>query len=158
MKKLLLIRHAEAGSHDMNDFDRPLTEKGQHDAVSIAEKLKDAELFPEYIVASPAVRTKTTAKIFTKILAIKNGSENGFIYDASTQQLLEIINQLPDDYSFIALVGHNPGISQLLYELTGEMHDMSPADSALIGFDFEEWEMVHSDTGQLAWYNLPPNY
>ncbi len=155
MKKLLLIRHAKAGKHDRNDFDRPLTEKGVHDAALIAEKLKKAELLPEYIVASPALRTKTTANIFAKTLGIKNGSENKFIYDAGTAQLLETINQLPEEYSFIALVGHNPGISQLLYELTGEVHDMSPADSALIGFDFDEWEMVQSDTGQLAWYGSP---
>ncbi len=158
MKKLLLIRHAKAGSHDMNDFDRPLTEKGLHDAALMAQKLKIAELVPEYILTSPSLRTKTTAAIFAKTLLIKKGGENKHIYEANTHQLLKNINHLSDDYSFVALVGHNPGISQILYELTGELRDMSPADVALIGFDFDEWEMVHSDTGTLAWYGSPKEY
>ncbi|MES2279646.1 MAG: histidine phosphatase family protein [Bacteroidota bacterium] len=157
MKKLLLVRHAKAGSHDMKDFDRPLTDRGLHDAAVIADKLKKAELIPEYVITSPALRTKTTANILAKILAVKNSGDNKHIYEANTHDLLKTINHLPDEYSFIALVGHNPGISQILYELTGEMREMSPADAALIGFDFDEWEMVHTDTGKLAWYDSPKN-
>jgi phosphohistidine phosphatase len=112
MKKLLLVRHAKAGSHDMKDFDRPLTDKGLHDAALIADKLKKAELIPEYIVTSPALRTKTTADILAKILAIKNTHDNGHIYEANTHNLLKTINHLPDEYSFIALVGHNPGLAR----------------------------------------------
>ena len=152
MKKLLLIRHAKAGSHDMKDFDRPLTDKGIRDAEHMAGELKKAELIPEYVLTSPALRTKTTADIFIKVLAIPHKGKDKAIYEANTHTLLNVITHLPDEYSFVALVGHNPGISQILYELTGEVRDMSPADAALIGFDFDEWEMVHSDTGELAWY------
>jgi len=155
MKKLLLIRHAKAGSHDMKDFDRPLTNKGLEDAVYMAAQLKKAELVPEYIVTSPSLRTKTTANIIAEVLDVKTPFDNKHVYDANTHDLLKTINHLPDEYSFIALVGHNPGISQVLYELTGEMRDMSPADAALIGFDFDDWEMVHTDTGKIAWYGSP---
>lgn len=155
MKKLLLIRHAKAGSHDIDDFDRPLTEKGINDAALMAHRLKTAELIPEYILTSPALRTKLTADIFMKALAIKHKGDEKNIYEANTNTLLQVINHLPDAYSFAALVGHNPGISQILYELTGEIRDMPPAGVALIGFDFDEWEMVHSDTGKLAWYDSP---
>jgi phosphohistidine phosphatase len=147
MKKLLLVRHAKAGSHDINDFERPLTDKGLRDAAFMAQQLKNAELIPEYILTSPALRTRTTAEIFINALAVTNSGEDKSIYEANTHTLLNVISHLPDDYSFIALVGHNPGISQILYELTGEVRDMPPAATALIGFDFDEWEMVHSDTG-----------
>lgn len=158
MKKLLLIRHAKAGSHDMSDFDRPLTERGMRDAAFIADKLKKAELIPRYILTSPALRTRTTADVFAKALNISNIVENKKIYEADTHKLLKAINSLPDEHSFVALVGHNPGISQLLYELTGEVRDMPTCAVALIGFDFDEWEMVHTDTGNLAWYDSPKNY
>lgn len=151
----MLIRHAKAGSHDMNDFDRPLTDKGKDDAAYMGEVLKKAELIPEYIVSSPALRTKTTATIVANGINVTNIGYDQEIYDANTHQLLHSINHIADDYSFAALVGHNPGISQILYELTGEMRDMSPGDVALIGFDFDEWEMVHTDTGKLAWYGSP---
>jgi phosphohistidine phosphatase len=155
MKKLLLIRHAKAGSHNISDFERPLTDKGLNDAALMAGKLKTAELIPEYVLTSPALRTKTTADIFIKTLDIPHKGKDKAIYEANTHTLLNVINHLPDDYSFVALVGHNPGISQILYELTGEIRDMPPAATALIGFDFDEWEMVHSDTGKLAWYDSP---
>lgn len=158
MKKLLLIRHAKADSHDMNDFDRPLTERGTHDAAFIADKLNKAELIPEYVLTSPALRTRSTAEIFAKVLNISHIGENKHIYEANTHQLLKAINKLPDEYSFVALVGHNPGISQILYELTGEARDMPTCAVALIGFDFDEWEMIHTDTGNLAWYDSPKNY
>ena len=158
MKKLLLIRHAKAANYSGDDFERPLTDKGIYDAQYIAEKLKEAELIPEYIVYSPAKRTKTTAGIFARTLAVNNIKDNQLIYEANTHILLKVINHLPDDYSFAAIVGHNPGISRILYELTGKVREMPPAAAALIGFDFDEWEMVHTDTGKLAWYDLPASH
>jgi phosphohistidine phosphatase len=158
MKKLLLIRHAKAGSHDMKDFDRPLTEKGMRDTAFMASQLQKAELIPDYIVTSPALRTKTTAHILADVLDIDVPFDNKHIYEATTRDLLTTINHLPEAYSFIAIVGHNPGISQILYELTGEIRDMPPAGAALIGFDFDEWEMVHTDTGKLAWYDSPKEH
>jgi len=158
MKKLLLIRHAKAGSHDMNDFDRPLTERGMIDATVMADKLKQAQLIPEYFITSPALRTKTTSEIIADALSVENRGENKNIYEANTHQLLKAINKLPGQFSFAAMVGHNPGISQILYELTAEVRDMSPGDVALIGFDFDDWELAHSDTGSLAWYDSPKNY
>lgn len=151
----MLIRHAKAGSHDINDFDRPLTDKGKTDAAYMGDMLKKAELIPEFILASPALRTKTTATIIAEAISVTNIGLDENIYEANTHQLLRTINKISDDHSFAALVGHNPGISQILYELTGEMRDMSPGDVALIGFDFDDWEMVHTDTGNLAWYGSP---
>lgn len=158
MKKLLLIRHAKAGSYNSNDFERTLTDKGVHDAILLADRLKKAELIPDYILTSAATRTKTTADIVAKTSSIHHIKDHKAIYEADTHTLLKVINNLPDDYSFVALVGHNPGISQILYELTGEVRDMAPASAALIGFDFNEWEMVHTDTGKLAWFDSPKNH
>lgn len=142
----------------MSDFERPLTDSGIHDAGFMAKQLKKAELIPEYILTSSALRTKMTADVIAKTLAITPTGFDKNIYEAGIGTLLKIVNQLPDNYSFVALVGHNPGISQLLYELTGEMRDMPTAAAALIGFDFDEWEMVYGNTGQLAWYDSPKEH
>jgi phosphohistidine phosphatase len=155
MKKLLLIRHAKAGSHDMDDFKRPLTDKGIHDAGIMAAEMKKAKLVPEYILASSSVRTRMTADIIAKSLSVTNIGTDKSIYEASTHTLLKAINHLPDEFQFAALVGHNPGISQLIYELTGELRDMPPGGIALISFDVDEWETVHFDTGKLGWHDSP---
>lgn len=158
MKKLLLIRHAKAGSHDMTDFKRPLTDRGIRDAEFMAHQLKAAGLIPQYILTSPALRTQTTAGIIAKALNIPNQAADKVIYEAGTHTLLSLINNLPDEYNFIALVGHNPAISQVLYAITGEMRDMPPAGTALIDFDFSEWKMVHTNIGSLAWYDSPKEH
>jgi len=158
MKKLLLIRHAKAGSHDMTDFKRPLTDRGIREAEFMAHQLKKAGLIPQYILTSPALRTQTTANIISKVLNILPNSANKAIYEADTHTLFKIINDLPDEYNFIALIGHNPGMSQMLYELTGELRDMPPAGAALIDFDFDSWKLVHTHTGHLAWYDSPKEH
>lgn len=158
MKKLLLIRHAKAGSHDMTDFKRPLTDRGIRDAEFMARQLKEAGLTPEYILTSPALRTQTTADIIAKALNITDKADDKAIYEAGTHTLLNLINNLPAEYDFIALVGHNPAISQVLYEITGEMRDMPPAGMALIDFDFGEWQLMHTNTGTLAWYDSPKEH
>lgn len=155
MKKLLLIRHAKAGSHDITDFERPLTDRGIRDAEFMAHQLQKAGLIPQYIVTSAALRTQTTADIIAETLNITHKIADKAIYEAGTRTLLRIINHLPAEYDFIALVGHNPGISHLLYELSGDMRDMSPAAMALIEFDMDEWESVHTDIGKLGWYDSP---
>mgnify|MGYP001545179887 CR=1 FL=1 len=155
MKKLLLIRHAKAGSHDLTDFNRPLTDSGIHDAEFMAHQLQKAGLLPQYILTSAALRTQTTANIIAGTLNITHTAADQAIYEAGTRTLFGIINHLPAEYDFIALVGHNPGISQVLYELSGETRDMPPAGIALIEFDINEWELVHTDTGKLSWYDSP---
>lgn len=155
MKQLLLIRHAKAGSHDTDDFKRPLTDKGIDDAGMMAHELKKAKLIPEYILASASLRTRMTADIIAKALTVSNSGTDKSIYEAGTHTLLKVINHLPNEYHFAALVGHNPGISQLIYELTGELRDMPPGGIVHISFDMDEWETVHYDTGKLRWYDSP---
>lgn len=155
MKKLLLIRHAKAGSHNMTDFERPLTNSGIRDAEFMAHQLQKAGLIPQHILTSAALRTQTTANIIAQTLNVTHKTADKAIYEAGTRTLLRIINYLPAEYNFVALVGHNPGISNILYELSGEMRDMPPAGIALIEFDLDDWQLVHTDTGKLSWYSAP---
>ena len=158
MKKLLLIRHAKAGSHDMTDYERPLTDSGIRDAGFMARQLQKAGLIPQYVLTSAALRTQATANIIAQTLNITHQTADKSIYEAGTRTLLRIINDLPAEYNFIALVGHNPGISNILYELSGEVRDMPPAGMALIEFDMDEWELVYSGTGKLSWYDSPEGH
>ncbi|MDB4903292.1 MAG: hypothetical protein JWQ63_2573 [Mucilaginibacter sp.] len=156
MKKLLLIRHAKAEKEtSVKDINRPLKYIGIQDARFMAERLKENSIIPQLIITSPALRTKTTAEIFAEYLLLQDPEINKAIYDASQQTLLRVINQLPDQYNFIALVGHNPAISQILYYLTGEAREVHTSTVALIEFEVDDWKAVSGDTGQLAYYSSP---
>ena len=65
LKTVLLIRHAKSDQHTFaNDFDRPLNERGLHDAPEMAKRLKEKQPVINAFIASPAKRTKATANLF----------------------------------------------------------------------------------------------
>lgn len=156
MKKLLLIRHAKA-THESGyaDFDRPLKQSGKLDAVFMAGVLRGQGIIPEIIVTSPALRTLTTAQIFTEQLNLPTPNTDKKIYDANELTLVNVINSLPNEYDFIGLVGHNPGISQLLHYLTGQMRDLPTCAVTLISFDNDDWRSISNEDGHLTFYDSP---
>jgi phosphohistidine phosphatase len=156
MKKLVLIRHAKAEKDtSVRDIERPLKYIGIQDAAFMAEKLKENSLVPQIIVTSPALRTKTTAEIFADHLLLPDPEPNKAIYEASQQTLLKVINKLPNEYDFIALVGHNPGIAQILYYLTGEAKEVHTCTVAVVNFETDDWAYISGDTGKMVYYSWP---
>jgi phosphohistidine phosphatase len=156
MKKLLLIRHAKA-THETGfaDFERPLKTSGLQDAAIMAGRIKERGLVPQVLVASPALRTISTANVFSQHLEIPAAQENTGIYEADQNQLVDIISMFDDGHDFIGLVGHNPGIGQVLYYLTGEIKDVPPGAVSLIEFNTDTWATVGAKSGKLTFYDTP---
>jgi phosphohistidine phosphatase len=156
MKKLLLIRHAKA-THETGyvDFERPLKQSGMQDALFMANVLQKRSMIPEIIVTSPALRTLSTAQIFAEHLRLPAADTDQKIYEASEQTLVKVINNLPNEHDFIGLVGHNPGISQILHYLTGQFRDVPTCAMALISFDNDNWRSISSEDGHLSFYDSP---
>lgn len=157
MKNLLLIRHAKAEQESsFADFERPLKPRGIDDAMMMARRLKSKEIIPQTIVSSPALRTLATAEVFSHQLSIPGAIKTDkAIYEASDATLLNIITSLPDEYEFVALVGHNPGISQILHYLSGKYKDVPTCTIALLKFEADSWQEISRDTGDLMLYDEP---
>jgi phosphohistidine phosphatase len=156
MKKLLLIRHARA-THETGykDFERPLTPSGLQDAAVMAGRLQEHSLIPQLMVSSPALRTISTAHVFTQHLAVPEAEEIKSIYEADVNDLVDVINDLDDASDFTALVGHNPGISQLLHYLTDQLEEMATCAIVLIEFNNDSWNSIGAGTGKLVYYDYP---
>lgn len=156
MKKLLLIRHAKA-THDIDyaDFDRPLKQSGKEDTVLMASIVKGHGIIPQVIITSPALRTQTTADIFAAQLQLPQPGTDKRIYEASEQTWVKVINGLPNEHDFIAIVGHNPGISQALYYLTGQIRDLPTCAVALITLQNEDWQSISEQDGHLSFFDSP---
>lgn len=156
MKKLLLIRHAKASHEtDTGDFARPLKHSGETDALELAKRLQAADLIPQQVYSSPALRAKTTAGIVTIYLGLPEASYNEAIYEAYDPTLLKIINALPDEYDFIALTGHNPGFSSITTYLTGKYCNLPTCGAVLIDFEIDSWKEASSGTGNINWVSEP---
>lgn len=147
MKTLLLLRHARPTqiSPTGRDFDRPLADEGRADALLIGQLLRRRQLTPERILCSPAVRALETADL--AIEAAKFRTRLLFydrIYEASVEQLIEVVTEAGGgdggDAGVILVVGHNPGLQELLERLTGQHAVMFPATLARIDLDIEAWD------------------
>ncbi len=157
MKILVLIRHAEAENslEETSDFNRPLTTTGKSDAAKMAVLLKKAGTVPQVIISSLALRALTTANIFSSTLNLQEPQTDKRIYEAEVEALLAVINSMVDQNQVAALVAHNPGISDLLYYLTGKITTMPACAFVIISFEAEHWNEVSTGTGKLLQYFFP---
>jgi len=156
MKRLLIIRHAKAVEHDQEgDFYRELASRGLKDAEHLANHLSKKNRIPDHVITSPAVRTTMTAEIITRELSLPKAEPVDAIYEASEPTLLNVVNSLDNRYDYVALVGHNPGVSYLIYYLTGEILDVPTSAATLIKFEIDDWKEVSGGTGTIKWHYTP---
>jgi phosphohistidine phosphatase len=101
-------------------------------------------MMPDLVLSSPAVRARETTGIVTttaRLAAELRYDER--IYEADPLRLVHMISQIEDNFSFVLLVGHNPGIEELLSLLTGSSQHMPTAALAKIRFEgADEWSEI----------------
>lgn len=160
MKKLLIIRHAKSDWENPKqaDFDRPLNKRGNLNAPAMAQRLISKSIIPQHIVSSDAVRALATATYFAKIFQINSAEiqKEHAIYEATTATLLNVINGLNNQYNFIALFGHNPGLTNLIQHLHPcDIYNLPTCAMVLLEFPFDSWDLISGDTGKLLMYDYP---
>lgn len=161
MKQILIVRHAKSDRNDptLADFDRPLSERGHKNATEMAKRLVKQDIIPAQIVSSPALRAISTANHFADTLGIDRADiiKNRDIYEASATTLLKVINGFNDESDITALFGHNPGLSEIAFQLSDNsgLDNLPTCGMALIEFPFEKWSMVSRGTGKLLLFDFP---
>lgn len=160
MHLLTLVRHAKSSwDHPtIDDFERPLNERGQRDAPRMAERVKRALGVPDRLVSSPAVRAITTARVFAETfgLAPTEVDEQARIYEASAESLLDIVRLFDNRHRHVMLFGHNPGLTELAHLLARCSFDDLPTCAAVqVGFDVALWSDVDEGGGTQRFYAFP---
>jgi phosphohistidine phosphatase len=167
MKRLTLLRHAKSGDDGSvaRDFDRALNAKGRRAARAIGRHLRDAGIRFDTILASPAVRVRETLEE----VADGYGSDlvpdwEQRLYLASVAELIDAVHAAPDFAASLLLVGHNPGLEQLVLALVPDSGDAArgavaqkypTASLAEIDFDIDRWADVVPGAGRLARFVRP---
>lgn len=120
---LLIMRHAKSDwncSH-REDFERVLSDRGRKDAPRMGQWIVDNGYTPDRVICSPAQRAKETLAGVTQTLRLseKELFWRSDIYNAALEQLLSIVASdiLPDKTNL--MIGHNPGVSELILFLGG---------------------------------------
>lgn len=158
MKTLMLLRHAKSDWEDVSlpDFDRPLAARGRRDAPRVGKALRKRGSLPELIISSPAARAKATIDAVIKTAKLEGELRfDEAIYGASSAELMKVIRRLRDNIACSLLVGHNPGLEDLVERLTGSRDRMPTAALACIEFQIDRWEDVEDGKGRLAWLVTP---
>lgn len=163
MKTLYLCRHAKSSWADlgMEDFDRPLNDRGLRNAPHMAQAFKERGEPVDLIVSSPANRALTTAQFFAKNLKLtaEQFVQNKFIYHAERSTLMRIVQELPDAAQRAMLFGHNPGFSELVQHLCdGGVGDLPTCGLVRIDLPVNEWQLASRDLGTLVWFDYPKRY
>jgi phosphohistidine phosphatase len=148
MKTLLLIRHAKAeraGPH-LADHDRALDDEGQGEAREMGRRLKQRGIVPDRIITSTALRAITTARLIADELGV--GAEvlveDGRIYASSPAKLLLVLQELDDGPACVALVGHNPEMTELAQHLAPRAPVMATGAVAQMDFELASWVRIDS--------------
>ncbi|WP_308312845.1 histidine phosphatase family protein [Streptomyces sp. ISL-1] len=122
LRRLVVLRHAKAARpEDVPDHERPLAPRGLRDAPAAGRWLAQADCLPDLVLCSPARRARQT----WELAAAQMGSAPPVRYDprlygADAEDILEVARVVPADVGTVLLVGHNPGLQDLILLLAGE--------------------------------------
>lgn len=160
MKRVVIVRHAKSVPFGYDDdFHRDLTDRGILDAEKISSRLKESGIVPDLVIASPAVRTMHTANIFCRNLEYDLKyirQEIAFYEGATTQDFIEVIQELPEDVQTVFIVGHNPAVYYLVYNLVKHFtSDMPTCSTVGIDFPVDKWTEVEAHGGKVAFQYIP---
>jgi len=164
---LFLLRHAKSAwdSPSLEDFDRPLSERGRREAEWVADLIRTRDIRLSRILCSSAQRTRETLAAllpaFTRDTSIEVTRR---LYEAPAERLLTVLReQLVTDQA-VMLIGHNPGLESLAGLLTGGgepslisalRRKYPPAGLAQFEFALEQWSDVGPATGRLVAFDVP---
>lgn len=153
--RLLVLRHAEAGNPaGVSDVDRPLTDAGRTAAAALADVVE--RLDPDLVLCSVARRTQETVEQLHLDPGVEVQLEHG-LYNADVDQLLEFVRLVDDEVATVLVVAHNPGVRDLMVELSGgeRLPAIRPATLAVFELDHEHWWETGPASGRLVSVHVP---
>ncbi len=164
MKKLGLLRHAKSdwGDADKRDFDRGLNERGRRGARLMGRYLRENAPRFDLLLASPAERVKAT------LAAAELGLDPVFdqrLYLATAEAILDVVGEKAGDAAAVLVVGHNPGLQDLLLALVAPERENAHFDEAsvkyptaafaLLELAIDDWNAPDGQAGTLADFRRP---
>ena len=167
MKTLTLLRHAKSGWDDTiaRDVDRPLNGKGKRAAEAVGKHWRSLGLVFDHVVASPAVRVgETIAHLQTGYGTDLAPVVDRRIYLASAVTLLDVIHGLPESANRVLMVGHNPGLEDLVLMLVPDAVDAlrdaveqkyPTASLAELQFETDDWGDVATGRARFTRFVRP---
>jgi phosphohistidine phosphatase len=160
LKTILLVRHAKSdwSAPSLDDFDRPLNDRGKRDAPVMAHRLIDRKIEIDQFISSPAKRAKKTAIIFAKEFKYDKDEIlfKDSLYGAGVAEFFDVVARLDSKYDTIAIFSHNPGITEFANQLTTTRIDNIPTCGIYgIKVDADKWEDFKEAKKEFWFFDYP---
>ena len=162
MKVLYIVRHAKSSWDDplLDDFSRPLNERGKRDAPRMGKRLKEKGLVPDLMLTSPARRALATCKRIAEVIGYvedKIKTERD-LYHAGSEQILNVMKTVKDKHNIVVIFGHNPGLTDFVNALGKQTFDNVPTCGvAAYDLAIESWKDIEFGIGKLRFFDYPKN-
>jgi phosphohistidine phosphatase len=145
MKTLLILRHAKSSWDDasQSDHERPLNKRGAKDAPRIGALLAEEGLLPDCILGSTAVRVRETVELVTQHSGYRGKIEfRPELYLAHPETYFGVLRELPDACHSAMVVGHNPGLEELLSAVAGVEEHLPTGGLAKVELAIDRWLQI----------------
>lgn len=165
---LTLLRHAKSSWDDAipRDFDRPLNKRGEKAACVVGMWAKREGLSFDHVVASPAVRVIDTIDHFVRGSGMRiDANWDRRIYLASSATLMDVLRDLPETAKDVLMIGHNPGMEDLVFDIVPDDGSSPLRDSvyekyptgaiARMELDIDRWADIDRKSGRLTHFIRP---
>ena len=152
-RTLVVVRHAKSDwTTDRPDDQRPLNERGQREAPLIGPWVTEHVGALDLVVCSTAVRARET--LARSGLTATRVRHDERVYAAAPQDLMSVVDEVSDDLGTVALVGHNPGLSELVRALTTEAVELKTSAIAVMAWQ-GGWPDVWARSANLVSHATP---
>jgi phosphohistidine phosphatase len=165
MHRLILLRHGKSSWPDgTRDLDRPLARRGREASPRVGAYLASEQLIPDLALVSPARRTQETWALVEPHVGDVAVRTEPRIYEAPAERLLEVVRESDADTATLLMVGHNPGLADLLRLLVSDgdplaytkaMKKYPTAGLAVIDFATATWRELSPRSGRLDRFVTP---
>lgn len=160
VKTLYIVRHAKSSWEDplLDDFSRPLNDRGKRDAPRMGKRLKEKRIHPDLMLTSPARRALATCKRIAEVLDYKEDKIkiDRDLYHADPDKILQVIKSLKDKHDSVMIFGHNPGLTTFVNNIGKLSIDNVPTCGvAAFELPVTSWSEVAFEKGVLLFYDYP---
>ncbi|NLO71211.1 MAG: hypothetical protein GX102_09830 [Porphyromonadaceae bacterium] len=158
MKTLIILRHGKAELHQfgMSDYDRGLMSRGVKNSVAMGKFIAKKWGIPQLVLSSSAKRAYETAVLAAEGLGINRNEiqVDDNLYLVSERRILRILSELPDEIESCLLVGHNPGLTDLINYFEVWLDNLPTASAACFTFKEKSWKKITDAKAKLEWIKL----
>lgn len=166
MLNLYVMRHSKSSwnDHNINDFERPLSNRGRKDIKLIITFLKKKKIAFDLAYISSSKRTKQTFKILKNYISCKKIIYAKKFYLCSESFILNAIRKTKKKYKNILIINHEPCCKNLVLKLIKKNKlsfinkKFSTSAIAKLVFGIEDWENLKNYSGNLTLFKTPKDF